>query len=178
MNRKIYLYTSIIFVLFFTSSSSIFADENPKGDKVFNIEYFYTAKATISETIILGKSKYGERRIIPITGGTFEGPNIKGMIMPDGADWQLVRPDGDLELNARYLIKTNDGYYIQVTNRVLIYTPSKKEAPYMRSVIDLEAPIGSPYEWVNHSIFLGTLTVPELKKGETPYVVIGVYRVK
>jgi hypothetical protein len=60
-------------------------------------------EATISiNQLNFSKSKYGERRVIPITGGSFEGPNIKGAVLPGVADWQLVRPDGDLELYARY----------------------------------------------------------------------------
>ena len=99
--------------------------------------------------------------------------------MPGGEDWQLIRPDGDVELYARYLLKTHDGYLIQVINRVLIHVQrdAGKVDLYTRSVIDLEAPNGSPYEYLNHAIFLGTLTQPKLKPGEKPYVIIGVYKV-
>lgn len=126
----------------------------------------------------IGKSKRGERRLIPITGGTFKGANIEGVVVPGGADWQLTRPDGDTELNARYTLKTSDGVLIQVINRVLLHT-SKKEhrtGTYARSVIDFEAPVDSPYDWLNHSIFLGTLTIPNPMPTERPYVIIGVYR--
>jgi hypothetical protein len=51
-----------------------------------------------------------------------------------------------------------------------------KGEPYIRSVIDLEAPVGSPYEYLNHAVFVGTLTELTLKPGEKPYVVVGVYR--
>jgi len=109
-----------------------------------------------------GKSKYGERRIIPITGGAFKGPNVEGVVLPSGADWQLVRPDGDVELYARFTLKTAAGAMIQVQNRVLIHTPSKdsRTGPYIRSVMDFEAPSVSAYDWLNHPIFLGTLTMP------------------
>lgn len=138
----------------------------------------WDARVTIANGIVLGKSKYGLRRVVPITGGSFEGPNIRGEVMPGGEDWQLYRPDGDTELYARYLLKTHDGHIIQVINRVLMhYRPKGDEGePYVRSVIDLEAPLGSPYEYLNHAIFFGTLTQPALKPGETPYVVIGVYK--
>ena len=149
------------------------------SDQVFKTEHIWDAKVTIASRIILGASKHGERRIVPITGGTFEGPNIRGEVVPGGEDWQLVRPDGDTELYARYLLKTHDGYLIQVINRVLIHVPPdvEKVGSYIRSVIDLEAPTGSPYEYLNHAIFLGTLTVPKLKPGEKPNVLIGVYKV-
>ena len=158
------------------------SDVNEKGEPVykdFKTEHIWDAKVTIAGGISLGNSKHGGRNIIPITGGSFEGANIKGEVLPYGADWQLVRPDGDVELNAKYLLKTNDGVIIQVINKVLIHngvTDGKPES-YIKSVIDLEAPTGSPYEYLNHAIFLGTLTMPALKPGETPYVVIGVYKV-
>lgn len=143
-----------------------------------NVEHMWDAKVTLDEGILLGDSKHGWRRIVPITGGTFEGPEIRGEVLPLGEDWQLYRPDGDTELYARYLLKTDDGYIIQVINRVLMHYPAKEDNadPYIRSVIDLEAPLDSPYEKLNHAIFLGTLTQPKLEQGEEPYVVIGVYR--
>ena len=141
-------------------------------------EHVFDENVTIGELLNIGKSKYGERRLIPITGGTFKGPNIEGVVVPGGADWQLTRPDGDTELNARYTLKTNDGYLIQVVNRVLLHTPKNKTGPYTRSVLEFEAPSDSPYDWLNHSIFLGTLTVPQPMPKDRPYVTIGVYRLR
>lgn len=153
-----------------TASNKIYKD--------FKTEFMWNAKVKVSSLIMLGESKRGTRRVIPITGGTFEGPNIKGDVLPAGEDWQLVRPDGDTELYARYLLKTHDGHVIQVINQVLMHMPAKGEKGpmYARSVIDLEAPVNSPYDYLNHSIFLGTLEMPRTQPGEEPYVIIGVYR--
>jgi hypothetical protein len=141
-------------------------------------QHVFDANVTIAEMLNFGKSKYGERRIIPITGGTFKGPNIEGVVIPGGADWQLVRPDGDVELYARYTLKTNDGALIQVQNRVLMHiSKDSKTGPYTRSVIDFEAPSAGPYDWLNHAIFLGTLTMPQTMPKDKPYVIIGVYKV-
>ena len=142
-------------------------------------EHVFDEKVTIGELLNIGKSKYGERRLIPITGGTFKGPDIEGVVVPGGADWQLTRPDGDTELSARYTLKTNDGVLIQVINRVLLHTPKnqdEKAGSYARSVLEFEAPSDSPYDWLNHSIFLGTLTIPQPMPKDKPYVIIGVYR--
>ena len=142
-------------------------------------EHVFDAKVTIAGLLNIGRSKYGERRLIPITGGSFKGPNIRGVVVPGGADWQLTRPDGDTELNARYTLKTSDGVLIRVINRVLIHTPKTKEdasGSYARSALDFEAPVDSPYDWLNHSIFLGTLTIPQPMPTDGPYVTIGVYR--
>jgi len=144
--------------------------------KDFKTEFMWDAKVKIANMINVGESKRGLRRVIPITGGTFAGPKIKGEVLPGGEDSQLVRPDEDTELNARYLLKTDDGYVIQITNNALIHTDTKTNAFYCKSVLDLEAPKNSPYDYLNHAIFIGTLTMPKLKPGEEPYVVIGVYK--
>lgn len=144
--------------------------------KDFKTELMWEAKVNIGNTIIVGESKHGVRRIIPITGGTFIGPKIKGEVLLGGEDWQLVRPDGDTELNARYLLKTDDGYVIQVINKALIHTEKESEVFYCKSVLDLEAPTNSPYDYLNHAIFIGTLKIPKLKQDEKPYVIIGVYK--
>jgi hypothetical protein len=156
------------------------ADSTPGPQtQALQTQHVFDANVTIAEMLDFGKSKYGERRIIPITGGTFKGPDIEGVVLPGGADWQLVRPDGDVELYARYTLKTADGVLIQVQNRALIHTPPKgsKSVPYVRSVIDFEAPSTSPYDWLNHAIYLGTLTVPKATPRDKPYVIIGVYKV-
>jgi len=155
-------------------------DSNQKPEtQLLQVQHVFDANVTIAEMLNFGKSKYGERRVVPITGGTFKGVNIEGIVLPGGADWQLVRPDGDVELYARYTLRTADGTLIQVQNRVLMHTPPKdsKSAPYIRSVIDFEAPSATPYDWLNHAIFLGTLTVPQPMPQDKPYVIIGVYKV-
>ncbi len=177
MRKRIYL-----FLILFIAAQSINAQspDQVKTDslyKDFKTEFMWDAKVKIGNMINVGESKRGVRRVIPITGGTFSGPKIKGEVLSGGEDWQLVRPDGDTELYARYLLKTHDGYIFQVLNQALMHSDSKNKTFYCKSVIDLEAPENSPYDYLNHAIFLGTLTMPRLKPGEDPYVIIGVYRV-
>lgn len=62
----------------------------------------------------LGNTPYGERRIIDIMGGTVEGERLKGRVLPGGADWQIVRADGVVHLQARYTIETDSGGLILV----------------------------------------------------------------
>ena len=155
------------------------SEKNESIFRDFKTELMWKANVKIGTMINVGESKRGTRRVIPITGGTFSGPKITGEVLPGGEDWQLVRPDGDTELNARYLLKTNDGILIRVENKALMHTPAKGEEGgfYVRSVIDLEAPVGSAYDYLNHAIFIGTLEIPKLEANEEPYVVIGVYKV-
>lgn len=168
----------LVFVLFSNSLTAQNVNTANDGNlyKDFKTEFMWDAKVKIAGMINVGESKRGVRRVIPITGGTFSGPKIKGEVLPGGEDWQLVRPDGDTELYARYLLKTDDGHVIQVINNALIHTDAKTKAFYCKSVLDLEAPQDSPYDELNHAIFIGTLNMPTLKPGEEPYVIIGVYK--
>lgn len=179
MNSTLNTIFTILSICIFTISqaqSDVATKESIYKD--FKTEHLLDAKVTIGNAVNVGDSKYGNRNIIPITGGTFEGSKISGEVLPYGADWQLVRPDGDVEFNARYLLKTSDGFTIQVINKVLLHRDTSNQKPemYTKSVVDFEASNDSPYAYLNHAIFLGTLTIPELKPGETPYVIIGVYK--
>ena len=70
-----------------------------------------------------GVTPYGERRIINILGGTVEGPKLKGRILPGGADWQIVRNDGVVDLRARYTVETDSGAHILVNSEGLRHGP-------------------------------------------------------
>jgi hypothetical protein len=115
----------------------------------------------------LGAVPHGRRRIVDIAGGTVIGPRLTGAVVPGGADWQYLRSDGVLELEARYVIRTGDGVEIAITNRGMRRAPSeimdrmsRGEAVdpalvYFRTVPVFEAPAG-PYAWLNASVFVAT----------------------
>ena len=65
----------------------------------------------------------GERRIVPVTGGTFEGPTVKGKVLPGGADYQLIHADGLTEIEARYVLETDRGERVYVTNKGIRHAP-------------------------------------------------------
>lgn len=123
----------------------------------------FTAHVTIGGLRTIGQIPTGQGRLIPITGGTFEGPRLRGTVLPGGADWQTVRADGVTELAAHYGLETDDGAIIQVWNNVLISpgTAAESQAPVRltRSVVRLQAPAG-PHEWLNRAVFVGTLNAP------------------
>ncbi|MEA1650881.1 DUF3237 domain-containing protein [Nitrospirillum sp. BR 11164] len=118
-------------------------------------EFTYEALVGLDPMTPLGKSPLGERRIIPITGGVFQGPRIRGTVLAGGADRQLSRPDGVLLLNALYELRTDDGAIITVNNRALIDAPPG-QTPYAYSVLEFTAPEG-PHTWLNRGIFVGTV---------------------
>ena len=83
-----------------------------------------TIRAELAGILKLGATPYGERRIINILGGPVEGPRLKGRILPGGADWQIVRSDGVVDLRARYTIETETGGMILVNAEGLRHGPA------------------------------------------------------
>jgi hypothetical protein len=73
-------------------------------------------RVALGAPLELGSSLRGRRRVIPIVGGTLEGERIRGEILPGGADWQNVYPDGMAQLEARYMVRLSDGALIDVAN--------------------------------------------------------------
>ena len=71
----------------------------------------------------LGRTPYGERRIIDILGGTVSGARLNGRIVPGGADWQIIRSDGAADIQARYTIETDAGARILVSSEGLRHGP-------------------------------------------------------
>jgi hypothetical protein len=85
------------------------------------LEFAFEARVTVGSPLEVGPVAGGTRRLIPITGGTFAGPDLKGKILPGGADQQLLQPDGFTQLEARYFLETDEGEKIYVVNRGVRY---------------------------------------------------------
>jgi hypothetical protein len=74
------------------------------------VDHLFTITATLGPATAIEGGPNGSRRIIPVTGGTFEGPRLKGTIAPGpGGDWVLARPDGSVRLDVRLTLLTDDG---------------------------------------------------------------------
>ena len=126
----------------------------PEGPKT---EFALQLKVTLGQAFSMDNTQHGRRTVIPITGGTFEGPGIKGTILSGGADYQLANADGRTEVEAIYCIKTDDGVYIHVRNRGIICNSKDadgKPSFYFRCAPQFEAPADSKYGWMNNSLFL------------------------
>ena len=142
------------------------------------LEFAFQLKVTLDEAYSCGETQHGRRTIIPITGGTFEGPNIKGTIINGGADYQIANTAiNRTELEAIYCIKTDDGVVIHVRNRGIIH--SGKDANgnptfYFKAAPQFEAPADSKYAWLNNSLFLCAPDFSQQFKG----IVLNIWRVK
>lgn len=110
---------------------------------------------TIDRPLVIGRQAAGLREVIPITGGQFSGPHVKGAVLPGGADWCLTRPDGIAEVWARYTLKTDDGQLISVINSGLAH-PQPDGSYAGRTTPQFEVEAG-PLDWLRRSTFIGTL---------------------
>jgi hypothetical protein len=86
-------------------------------------EAIFRITADLGEIQMLGKTPYGERRIVEILGGSVEGRMLKGKILPGGSDWQIIRTDGVADIQARYAIETENGARILVRSEGLRHGP-------------------------------------------------------
>ena len=116
-------------------------------------EFLYEIEATLDSTIVLGKTSLGNRMIHPVTGGSFQGPSLKGEVLPIGADWALSFDSGIKKLDVDIVLKTDDDAIIYVTYTGFIY-PKEDGSLYFR-VIPIFETSSENYYWLNHTIAVG-----------------------
>ena len=167
----------LLFVFVLTLGITCRAQQNPPKDTP-QLEFALQLRVTLGETYSVGETQHGRRTVIPITGGTFEGPLLKGTILNGGADYQLANTaQARTEIEAIYSIKTDDGVYIHVRNRGIIAQGKDEEGRpsfYFRAAPQFEAPADSPYAWMNNALFV---CAPEWGQGFQG-IVLNVWKVK
>lgn len=120
----------------------------------------------VGELVTMGEAPSGERRVVAILGGSFEGPRLRGTVLP-GADWQLMRRDGVLEIDARYALREAGGGIVQVLSQGYRHGPAEELAAlargeavdparyFFRTVMRFET--GAPgLAWLNRTIAVAT----------------------
>jgi hypothetical protein len=80
------------------------------------LTFVLKANVELGPVQMIGRTSKGLRRIIPIVGGTFAGPDLRGTVLNFGADWQMIYDNGYMELDARYTLQTDAGGLIYVSN--------------------------------------------------------------
>ncbi len=99
------------------------------------LEFLMRIAAEVGELQTMGGGPLGERRVVAITGGSFEGPGLRGTIVPGGADWQIVRADGVLDIDARYALRTEAGALIRVVSQGYRHGPPEVLAALARGEV-------------------------------------------
>jgi hypothetical protein len=123
----------------------------------------FDVRVEVAEIRTLGRTPLGERRVIPIVGGSFQGERLSGRVLPGGADWQSIGEDGAARLDARYTLEAEGGALVQVRSQGLRHGPPDVLARlaagepvdpgsyYFRTVLRFET--GAPaLDWLNRII--------------------------
>lgn len=130
-------------------------------------EFAFEAVVSVGTPMVIGQSARGLRRIVPITGGTVQGPRLQGRVVSGGADWQVVQPNEVLDVEAKYTLQADDGTLIMVTNVGMRHGPkeiidklTRGEAVdpsqyYFRTSARFEVANESKHAWLNRAMFIG-----------------------
>jgi hypothetical protein len=127
----------------------------------------YRLEATLGQPLELGDTAHGRRRIVPLTGGTFTGPELNGTLVPGAsADWQTVLPDGTAIGDVRYTLQTDRDDLLSVQSRGvrhgspevlarLAHGEDVDASEYtFRTSTQIES--GAPgLDWLNKGVFIG-----------------------
>src|ERR1051325_12054543 len=131
------------------------------------MKYVFTITARIAEVTTAGDIGHGVRRIIPIVGGEVRGEKVNGKVLPFGADFQVIRPNELIDLEAKYAFETDDGAIVYVENKGMRFGPVellqklKRGEPvdptliYFRTVPKFETG-HEKYRWLMERIFVAS----------------------
>ena len=144
-------------------------------------EFLMNLAVDVGEVVSMGVTPLGERRVVNILGGTFEGPEMRGEILPGGADRQLVRKDGVLDIDARYALKDQAGGVVRVVSQGYRHGPGEILAAlargeevdpakyFFRTAMRFET--DAPHlEWLNKTLAVS------IGERQARRVLLGVYR--
>lgn len=171
MKKQLFIMALLLGCMLSVSAQSYPPKDTPQ------LEFALQLKVTLGQAFSIENTQHGRRTVIPITGGTFEGPGIKGTIINGGADYQLANAQGRTELEAIYCIKTDDDIYIHVRNRGIIaggQDADGKPTFYFKAAPQFEAPADSKYGWLNNALFVCEPDFSQQFQG----IVLNVWKVK
>lgn len=130
------------------------------------LTFVFELRALVGDPVEIGQVPHGRRRIVPILGGTVKGPSFNATVVPGGADWQLIQPDGFSELDTRYTLKTERGELVYVQNlgirhaapdvmqKLLAGQVVDPKLVYFRTVPKFETSVPE-LQWLARSVFVG-----------------------
>lgn len=134
---------------------------DPRLSFVFHLE------ASLAEPLELGQTEQGHRRIVPLTGGTFTGPELRGTLVPGtSADWQTILDDGTALGDIRYTLRTDTGDLLYVQSRSVRHGSAQVLARLGRGEgvdpseytfrTNTQIATGAPQlDWLNKGVFVG-----------------------
>jgi hypothetical protein len=129
---------------------------------MIEVKALFQLKASVDPPQVI-EGPLGKRLFIPVTDGTFRGDRLSGILRSGGSDFQLLRPDGVVELDVRVTLLTDDGVTLllkghgirhstpEVLARIMSGAEVEPSEYYFREALFFEAPLGK-YEWLNRII--------------------------
>lgn len=78
--------------------------------------YLGSVVVLVGPVVSLGQGPYGERRAVALLGGRVDGPDLRGEVVAGGHDWQTVRADGVVDIDAHYGLLLDDGARVEVSS--------------------------------------------------------------
>jgi hypothetical protein len=133
-----------------------------------SLSFFARFTVTVADPIDIGLTPEGERRVVPITGGVIEADGWSGKVLAGGADFQRYPSPETAQLEARYVVETDDGSRIVVENTavrtgsaedqrsLMAGEPVDASRIYFRCMPRLTTASTSPHAWINGRVFVGT----------------------
>jgi len=130
------------------------------------LTFAFAVHVSVGPPMEIGEVTGGRRRVVPILGGTFDGPGMRGRVLPGGADWQMIQPDGFSALDTRYALETDEGQVVYVQNagirdappdvmqRLLAGEMVDPALVYFRTVPRFET-AAPELQWLVRSVFVG-----------------------
>jgi feruloyl esterase len=141
------LFTSIITAAFTAQPFLATAQQFPQP----TLKFLYTENGTLGEPWTVGDTGFGNRVVVPITGGTFSGPRMSGTVTNLGADWGVTDSRDVFFADTRYNLRTDDGADIIVST----YGPMQPDGKvFLRTTYQTGHP---DYEWLNYIVAMGVL---------------------
>ncbi|RWB40365.1 MAG: DUF3237 domain-containing protein [Mesorhizobium sp.] len=136
------------------------------GFAVLHTRPLFSIRLAVDALLAVGGPEGNGRRIGSISGGTFKGDRLSGTVLPGGTDWQLLRGDGAVQLDARIVLKTDDDALIAMTYVGLRHGPPdvlerlNRGEPvdpgnYYFRIVPSFATSDHRYDWLNRIVAVG-----------------------
>jgi hypothetical protein len=150
----------------FWGAQSVLAQGNGGDAAPPKLTFAFELRAQVAPPTEIGEVPHGRRRIVAILGGTVKGPQLNATVLPGGADWQLIQPDGFSELDTRYTLETDKGQRVYVQNagirhaapdvmqKLLAGEIVDPKLVYFRTVPKFET-AAPELQWLARSVFVG-----------------------
>lgn len=130
------------------------------------LRFAFEARVDIGPSEHIGQAGSAALGFTPITGGTVSGPRLSATVVPGGGDWVVRRSEVAIDLDARYLIRADDGALIDIVNRGFWVA-----APDVEAELDAGRPVdpsryyfrtqptfrtdAAQHAWLTHTVFVG-----------------------